>query len=107
MLIRTAFFEGDIRPGHEADFNACVNDVLKPMWLQFPGALGVEVLREIEADDGSRPYPLLLQVSYPNRAALDQALASPIRVASREPTQCLFDHFDGRIFLTICERLTD
>jgi hypothetical protein len=64
-------------------------------------------VRKIEADESPRPYPILLQISYPDRAALDEALASPIRAASRDGTQRLSDHFDGRIFHTIYECRTD
>jgi len=41
---------------------------------------------------------LVLQISYPNRAALDEALASSIRSLSREVTRGLFETFDGRVW---------
>jgi hypothetical protein len=47
MFKRLAFFEGAIRPGREAAFDAYVNERLVPLWTRFPKALRVEVLREV------------------------------------------------------------
>ena len=101
MLKRLAFFEGAIRPGREAAFDAYVNQRLVPLWTRFPRALKVEVLREAEAEDGSHRYPMVLCTTYPDRAAIDEALASPVRYESREVTKGLFEFFEGRIFHVI------
>ena len=98
MLKRFAFFEGAIRPGCEAAFDAYVNERLVPLWTRFPGATRVEILRESEAEEGSHRYPMALAVTYPDRAAMERALASPVRSESREVTKGLHDYFDGRIF---------
>ena len=98
MLVRAAFFEGAIQPGREAEFDAYVAQKLAPLWRQFPHAFRVDILREVEADEGAHRYPLVLQISYPNRAALDEALASSIRSLSREVTRGLFETFDGRVW---------
>ena len=98
MFKRLAFFEGAIRPGREAAFDAYVNQRLVPLWTRFPKALRVEVLREVEAEDGSHRYPMVLCIAYPDRKAIEEALASPVRSESREVTKSLFEFFDGRIF---------
>jgi antibiotic biosynthesis monooxygenase (ABM) superfamily enzyme len=98
MLKRLAFFEGAIKQGCEAAFDAYINNRLVPLWRQFPGALGVDILREAEAEDGSHRYPLILAIAYPDRAAMELALASPVRAQSREVTQGLHQFFEGRIF---------
>ncbi len=98
MLKRLAFFEGAIRPGREAAFDAYVNERLVPLWTRFPKALRIEVLREVEAEDGSQRYPMVLCTTYPDRKAIEEALASPVRFESREVTKGLFEFFDGRNF---------
>ena len=98
MLKRHAFFEGAIRPGCEAAFDAYVKEKLVPMWTNFPRALKVEVLREVEAEEGSHRYPMVLAIAYPDLPAIDEALGSPVRAQSREATKGLFDYFEGRIF---------
>jgi quinol monooxygenase YgiN len=97
-LVRCAFFEGRILPGHEAAFRAFVADRLLPIWRQFPGALSVDVLYEVESEAGGYPFPMVLQIAYPDRAAIEAALASPVRAKSRALTQELMAMFEGRIF---------
>ena len=53
MLTRLAFFEGAIRLGWESQFEDYVKTKLLPIWRQTPRAMRVDVLREVEADDGA------------------------------------------------------
>ena len=98
MIKRLAFFEGVIRPGREAEFDDYVTQKLVPLWRRFPKAVRVEVLREVEAEDGSHRYPMVLEITYPDRGAVADALASAVRTESREVTKGLSQFFDGRIF---------
>lgn len=98
MLKRLAFFEGSIAAGREAEFDAYIKERLLPLWTQFPGATQVETLREVEAEEGSHRYPLVLQITYPDCAAIETALASKVRLESREMTKGLLEMFEGRVF---------
>ena len=98
MLTRLAFFEGKIQSGHEADFDRYVRETLLPTCRQTPHALRVEVMREVEADDDAHRFPMVLQIAYPNRRALDEVLASPVRALGLEATRGLNEFFAGRIF---------
>jgi hypothetical protein len=98
MFKRIAFFEGDIANGREAEFDAYVKEWLVPLWTKFPGAVRVETLREVEAEDGSHRYPLVLQITYQSRDAIAEALASRVRFESREATRRLLAMFEGRVF---------
>ncbi len=111
MFKRLAFFEGTIAHGREAEFDAYINERLVPLWTKFPGATRVEVLREVEAEDGfeveaedgSHRYPLVLQTTYPKRDALEKALASKVRIESHEMTAGLLAMFEGRVFHVVYE----
>jgi len=103
MYKRLAFFEGAIAHGREAEFDAYIKDRLVPLWTQFPGATRVETLREVEAEDGSHRYPLVLQTTYPTRGAIEKALASKVRLESREMTKGLLAMFEGRVFHVVYE----
>ena len=98
MFKRLAFFEGSIAPGREADFDAYIKERLVPLWTRFPGAVQVETLREVEAEDGAHRYPLVLQTTYRSRGAIEGALASSVRFESREVTKGLLAMFEGRVF---------
>ncbi|HTR14554.1 MAG TPA: hypothetical protein VMI72_15205 [Roseiarcus sp.] len=71
---------------------------LVPLWTKFPKAVRVEVFREVDAEDGSHRYPMVLEITYPDRAAVEDALASAVRAESREATKGLSQFFEGRIF---------
>ena len=102
MLTRPAFFEGRFdptaRPTSTGTFGRrwCI-------WRQTLHALRVEVMREVEADDDAHRFPMVLQIAYPNRRALDEVLASPVRALGREATRGLNEFFAGRIFHAVYE----
>jgi hypothetical protein len=51
-----------------------------------------------ERDDGAPAFPLILAISYPNRAAMNAALTSDARNQSRDVTgEIVAEFFDGRI----------
>ncbi len=98
LIVRTAFFEGVVRPGSKAAFDRLLEDTLIPLWRQFPGAEEVSVLRPMAADDGAPTYALVLATRYPDLATMDRALSSDIRELTREPSNRLKNLFDGRVF---------
>jgi len=59
----------------EADFDRYAHNKLPPIWRQTPHALRVDVTREADADDLAYRVPLVLQISYPDRKSLAEALA--------------------------------
>ncbi len=102
-IVRLGFFEGRIKPGQEEAFYAYARDQLVPLWRSFPHLLAFRMRRNASSDDGAPPYALILEFTYPSRAAMEEALASPVRMRSREVTQGLLQHFDGRIVHVVAE----
>lgn len=104
MITRYALFEGSIRDGLEAEFRAAVLAELLPTWQAFPGASAVRISFAEERDEGAPGFPLILAVDYPDRAALDRALASAERLTSRAATERVLPrYFDGRIHHHVTE----
>jgi hypothetical protein len=103
MYIRCAFFEGRVKPGCDAAFAGFVKDRLVPLWMQFPGAAEVRVLRQAQSDTDQPHYAMVLSISYPNLADMELALKSDVRAKSREETAELVKMFEGRIFHTVFE----
>jgi hypothetical protein len=97
MIIRQAFFEGSIHAGKEDAFRTYVSEKLLPMWLAFPGIRKVQVLYELERDEDSPYYAMVLSTSYDSQEALAAALSSPVRFESREATKGLLQMFEGHI----------
>lgn len=98
MITRYALFEGKVNEGQEAAFRAPVTAEILPLWKRFPGALSVRVSYAVKRDDGAPEFPMILAVSYPDVAAVDAALASPIRTEARAATESVLARFfAGRI----------
>jgi len=98
MITRYALFEGKVHVGQEPAFRAEVMGELLPLWKKFPGATAVRVSFAVSRDTGAPEYPMILAVCYPDVAAVDAALASPIRTEARAATEAVLSrYFSGRI----------
>ena len=104
MITRYALFEGSIREGQGDAFRRAVLDELVPTWRAFPGVLAVRVSFALERDEGAPEIAMILAVDYPDRRAMDAALASDARKISRATTERLIPQFfAGRIHHHIAE----
>jgi hypothetical protein len=104
MITRFALFEGRIKDGQTAAFRAAVTARLVPLWRQFPNNTDVRVSFGEERDEGAPEFPLILAITYPDRKAMEAALASPFRSQSREVTgEITAAYFDGRIHHHVTE----
>jgi hypothetical protein len=104
MITRFALFEGHVNQGQTEAFRAAVLAEVLPHWNTFPGVLAVRVCFSEERDAGAPEFPLILAISYPDRAAVDVALASPERALAKAATESvLARYFHGRIHHHITE----
>jgi hypothetical protein len=104
VITRYALFEGRLRPGATEAFRAAILTEVLPHWKSFPGVLAVRVCFSTERDDGAPELPLILAISYPDRAAVDVALASPQRAQAKAATEAILARcFDGRVHHHITE----
>ncbi len=101
MFIRCAFFQGKVKPGMEDAFNRYIRDRLVPLWTRFPGAQEVRVLRQVESDVDNPHFGMVVSVRYPSRESIATALASEVRMTSREVSKDLIAMFDGSVFHTV------
>jgi hypothetical protein len=98
IVTRFALFEGRVHDGMTAAFRAAVLAEVLPHWTAFPGVLAVRVCFADERDEGAPELPLILAISYADRAAVDAALASAARAAAKAATEAILArYFEGRI----------
>lgn len=103
MITRTAIFEGKIKCGFEDRFFSEIESRLEPLWRQFPNATNVRLLRIKAADADAAPVVMIQQIDYPSMAAVEAALASPIRAQARAVTLEILEMFDGRFYHLVSE----
>ena len=107
VITRYALFEGSIHAGQDAPFRQVVLQELVPTWQAFPGVLAVRVSFVQERDEDAPQLVLILAVDYPDRVAMDTALASEARKNSRSATQRLLPRFfSGRIHHHVTELMS-
>ena len=104
MITRFALFEGHIHAGQSQAFRAAILAEVLPHWNSFPDVLAVRICFENERDEGAPELPLILAISYPNRASVDIALASPQRALAKAATEAVLErYFTGRVHHHITE----
>ena len=103
MITRTAIFEGRIKPGCEERFFAGIEQRLAPLWRRFPHASNVRLLKVAAADADAPPIVMIQQIDYPSLAALEEAIASPVRAQARAVTLELMEMFEGRFYHVVSE----
>ena len=89
MIIRLAVFSGQVKPGVTDLFNNHVKDNMLPLIAAFPGITSVRVLRTEGGDGILANACLALEMTYPDHAAMERALASPERAQNAAETEVL------------------
>lgn len=103
MITRTAIFEGRLKEGCEDRFFAELHERLVPLWRRFPHATNVRMFRTTGADADAPPILMIQQIDYPSMAALEEAVASPVRTEARAVTMELMEMFEGRFYHVLSE----
>ena len=104
MITRFALFDGHVKPAETEAFRTAVVAEVLPHWKSFPGVLAVRVCFANERDEGAPEMPLVLAISYPDRGAVDVALASPERALAKAATDAILArYFTGRVHHHITE----
>jgi hypothetical protein len=103
MITRTAIFEGRIKKGCEERFFSEIKLRLAPLWRRFPNASNIRLLRIVASDTDALPVAMIQQIDYPSLAALEAALASPVRAEARAITLELLQMFEGRFYHVVSE----
>lgn len=103
MFIRNAFFKGAIKPGMEAAFHAHWRENVLPHWRAFPHLVELKVLRDVESDDDTSRFPLVMSMKFAERGHIAEALASDVRWASKAASKPLIEMLDGYVIHTVFE----
>lgn len=106
MYTRSAIFEGKIHPGREEDFFRIVEEKLIPVWKRMPNAQAVRVMRTRNTDPDAAPIIMVQEIDYSSMEAVQEALASPVRLEGRALTDEMMEMCDGRFYHLVYSRIT-
>lgn len=91
MIVRIAVFTGRVPDTRRAAFDAHVTSKMLPLIASFPGISSVRVLATEGGDGMLANACLALEMCYPDRAAMERALASPERAQNADETGVLLE----------------
>lgn len=97
MWIRSAYWLGKARIGHEAAFAAAVNEELVPALRLLPAVKDAVALWPQRIEDSPPEIACQILVHFEDRQGVDVMLASPERHALRERVREIVRMFDGTI----------
>ncbi|WP_306259064.1 hypothetical protein [Pararhizobium sp. IMCC21322] len=104
MIVRFAVFEGTVHAGNAQNFRNAILERVVPRWKAMPNVQTVSVNFEVGRDDGAPQYPMIVAISYPDRDAMEDALASVEREQTKfEADKVMADFFVGTLHHHIME----
>lgn len=104
MIRRYAIFFGSLKSGREEEFRRRIVEEARPIWLQMPGLMGIELQFSIDRDEGAPETPLILATVYEDLAAMNEAIASPQRTQASDIARAILaDCFVGNAYHYITE----
>ena len=97
MLIRSAFWLGQPKPGFEQAFCRAINDEMMPGFKVLPGVLNARALWPRKFEDNPPPVHCQVFVELADEDGLAAMLASSGRAVLRQRVSELAANFDGHI----------
>lgn len=98
MIIRTACFEGTVKPGDVDRFDVFVADEVVPLMKRFPGVRSVRVLRALSIEDEGPLLYMTFESCYDSVEAMERAFADPVRQVLKAKIAQIWPLFHGRLF---------
>ncbi|MCP2004475.1 UNVERIFIED_ORG: hypothetical protein J2Y78_003015 [Buttiauxella agrestis ATCC 33320] len=97
-IIRTAFFEADLNNEEKIDFYNYMEKEVAPIIRAFPGNKGVVLSKpEFIESECHQSVILMMQHSYEDKNAMEQALNSQQRIASMNATKIIVEKYNLRV----------
>ncbi|TQI80862.1 hypothetical protein FHU10_4241 [Serratia fonticola] len=97
-IVRTAFFEADLTDEEKLDFYNYMAREVVPIIRTFPGNKGVVISKpDFIESDSHQCVIMMMQHSYENKSAMEEALSSQQRVASANATKIIVEKYKMRV----------
>lgn len=105
MILRSAILEGDVDAADRAAFDASMEGEVLAEIATYPGIKGVTLRRTVVADEGAPPIYMQFDLQFEDLAAMEAALASPVRAAVRSRLAAAMAPFRGRVYHVVSQTL--
>lgn len=103
MIIRSAYLEGEVAPEDKEAFDKYMTETVVENLLRYPGIRGVTVRQPVQFDPDMAPVYLQTDLLFDDIAAMDAALASPVRAEVQALIKSGMKPFKGRVTHSVAE----
>ncbi|QRZ15147.1 EthD family reductase [Paracoccus methylovorus] len=109
MITRSAFLLGRVAPEDQPAFDRHMRETVVAEILTYPGIRRVTLRKLAQADAGAEADAAYMQFDlfFDSHAAMDAALASPVRQAVQERIKAGMGPFAGRVIHVVSDMLED
>lgn len=105
MIVRSAILEGDVDPADRPAFDRAMEGVVLAEIATYPGIKGVTLRRTVSVDTGAPPIYMQFDLLFADLAAMEAALASPVRAAVRTRLAAAMSPFHGRVYHVVSQMM--
>jgi len=103
LIIRTAVLEGTVPQTERAGFDARMRDGVLPAIARYPGLRRATLRRAAEQEPGAPSVYMTFELWFDDLAAMEAALASPVRQEVRARIAEAMGPFEGRVYHLVLE----
>ncbi|MFV0491225.1 MAG: EthD family reductase [Pseudorhodobacter sp.] len=106
MITRSAFLLGEVAPEDQPAFDRYMRETVVAEILTYPGIRRVTLRKLVQADAPDAAY-MQFDLHFDSVAAMDEALASPVRAAVQARIKAGMGAFSGRVIHVVSEMVED
>lgn len=103
MIVRSAVLEGSVPQADAGRFDGLMRGPVVDAIRTYPGIRQVRLRRLVQSDEGAPRNYMVFDLYFDDLAAMQAALASPIRQAVREQIAQAMVLFQGRVYHQVYE----
>ncbi|SFJ59237.1 EthD family reductase [Aerobium aerolatum] len=107
MIIRSALLEGTVAVASQPEFDRHMRETVVREIMTYPGIRRVVLRKLVQADEGANAAYMQFDLYFDSIAAMDEALASPVRQAVQTRIKAGMGPFSGRVTHVVSEVLED
>lgn len=107
MLIRSAVLEGSVAEADREAFDCQMRTSVVAAISRYPNIRTVKLRKQVETEEGAPPIYMIFDLVFDDLAAMNAALASPVRQEVRGEIGKAMQAFKGRVYHLIMEEAPD
>ncbi|WP_342359432.1 hypothetical protein [Terrarubrum flagellatum] len=107
MIVRSAVLEGHVADADKAEFDRRMAVDVRNAIARYPGLRDIRLRWPAETEAGAPPVYVIFDLYFDDLAAMQAALASPVRQQVRGEIGAAMSAFKGKVYHLVLEERAD